>query len=166
MHGPFIHLCRNGHSSCLLIVQAEMLNGGSHILALHTFDMCGGNFTCCVRILRIILKVTSAERGSLNIHCRSKDHAYVFCLTFLSKGLSYTVKKLPVKGGCHGTACRKADSLDTVIYTKMISLQILLSQSVRSIGHHHIRNLQSLYCFGMPEIRSGTDPCFFFQRHF
>ena len=166
MQGTFINLGGRGQPAVLLIVRQEMLDAGSHIFALHARNQRARHFRSHIWVFRIIFKIPAAQRRTFDIHSRPQNHAHAFRLAFLSQRLSHLCNQLPVEAGRRAAACRKADSLNTVVHSQIIRFLILLSQAVRSVGNHHSRDSQPFNRFRMPEVRARAHRCFFFQRHF
>ena len=120
--------------------------------ALDAFHERRRHLACHIGIFREIFKITSAERRALDVHSRSQQNADPLRLTFIPEILSHLCEKSAVKTGCRRAACRKADSLNRIIDAKVVPLLILLAQSVRAVGYHGLRDIQTLHPFCVPEV--------------
>ena len=142
-----------------------MLDTRSYIPALHAIDVSCCHLSCKIRIFRKIFKVSSTQRTSLDIYCRSKQHAQVLCLTFFSKDFSHLTDQIYIKAARCCTGCRKTNCFHTLIQSKVVCFPFLLPNSVRTIRHHHAWNSEPFHSLCIPEICPRTHPGFFFQCH-
>ena len=143
-----------------------MFDAGSDIFALYAVDERTCDLGCQTGILGIILKIPSAQRRTLDIDCWSKDDAHALCLTLVSEGFSHLLQQFTVKGCRRSASGRETYRFDAFVYSQMIRLIVLLSQTVRSIGHHARRDAQTLHSFCVPKVRAGAHRRFLLQCHF
>ena len=162
---PLIGVGAGAHAAVLLIVGGKVLDGGAHIAALHTVNIGGRHFTRQIGILRKILKISSAQRGTLDIDSRAQNHAELFMLAAVADGFAHFPDQIPVEGRCRGGGCRHTHSLDAVIDAQVIPFVILLAQTMRAVADHHGGNSQTLDGFGMPKIQTGAQAGLLFQSH-
>ena len=101
------------------------------MLGLYAVYECSGDFTCKVRIFRIVLEIAAAQRRTLNVDCRTEDNGNIVCLRFPSDGTSHFVHQITVKGAGGEAGRREADRLDAVVDAQMVRLLVLLAQPVR-----------------------------------
>ena len=135
------------------------------MLGLYAVYECSGDFTCKIRIFRIVLEIAAAQRRTLNVDCRTEDNGNIVCLRFPSDGTSHFVHQITVKGAGGEAGRREADRLDAVVHAEMVAFVILLAQSVRAVTDHYFRDAEPVDVFEMPEIQSGAHAGFFLQCH-
>ena len=80
-----------------LIVCRKMLDRRSYAFLLDTLNMSLRHLTGKIRVLRKIFKVSAAQRGTFDIHRRSKQNRNIFRLAFFSKGRSHLLQQIAVK---------------------------------------------------------------------
>ena len=142
-----------------------MFDARAHISALDTLDQGGGHLSRQIGILGEVFEITAAQRAALNIHRRSQQDAQAFTLAGVAQGFAHLFDHVRIKGSCRRAGCGKADCLDAVVDTEMITLQILLAQAVGTVADHRSRDSEAFHSLRMPEIPAGTKSGLFFQRH-
>ena len=126
------------------IINSNQVAEANDMAALYAVDVGSGHLAGKIGILGEILKVTSAERASLDIDRGAQDHGEVLCLALVADGLAHLSDELFVKTCRRRAGCGEADRNDAVVDSKMIAAFCLLAQSVRAVGHHHRRDAQTL----------------------
>ena len=98
---------------CLLIIGCKMLHTCSDMLRLDASYHSCPCLSCKVRIFRIILKITSTQWVSLNIHSRSKPQMYMEQLHLFSDDLSHSLDQIHIPRLCQ--CCRDRDCSTVLI---------------------------------------------------
>ena len=104
-------------SSNLLIITTEMLYRTSDSRLRHSLHLSCTNPACKNRILRNILKITSVQRISVNIHTRSKKRINLIQAEFLTRHLIQCTHKLHIKSTAKRSSIRQRKRLRTTIHT-------------------------------------------------
>jgi len=104
-------------SSNLLIITTEMLYRTSDSRLRHSLHLSCTNPACKNRILRNILKITSVQRISVNIHTRSKKRINLIQAEFLTRHLIQCTHKLHIKSTAKRSSIRQRKRLRTTVHT-------------------------------------------------
>ena len=94
-----------------------MLYRTSNSRLRHSLHLSCTNPACKNRILRNILKITSVQRISVNIHTRSKKRINLIQAKFLTRHLIQCTHKLHIKSTAKRSSIRQRKRLRTTVHT-------------------------------------------------
>ena len=137
-----------------------MLYAHAYAFALHTLDIGCGNLSRKVRILAIVLKVTSAERIAMDIDTRTEDYITVILLCLVTYSLTYSLRKVGVP--CRGKTSADREARGIISFLSSRASRIY-TYTCRAIGEDGLWNTQTLYgyrCSGCSRYGSGSSTCY------
>ena len=131
-----------------LIVNAEMLGTSADTLGLDTLNHGSGQLTRHQGIFGVVLKVTAAQRTTVDIHSRGQPHTDIILPDFLAGGFAYLVHDLGIPSGCQHGSHRPGGGVYAPVRAD--------PQAGRAIGSHDCRHLGSFQAADATGIRHTT----------
>ena len=98
-------------SACFLIISAEVLDSTCYALGMETFQLGGSHLARKERILGEILKVSTVERVTVNVHAGAKETLDLICHHFTACECKQLAEQLTVECGSKQSAVRQAECL-------------------------------------------------------
>ena len=114
------------------IVAGKMLHRGSHFPGLDSPHHSGSHLSGHQRILRIVFKVSSAERASVNVHGRCQPHADIIFQHLQGSGRPDLFHQFRIPGAGQQSGTGKGSGIYTALRSD--------AQSRRAVRRHHIGN--------------------------
>ena len=113
----------------LLIVQADVLDGGMHTHLGHTLDDVGGDDAALDAILRIILEVTACKRVAVRVHRGAVPTVDIHPEGLVADGDALLIRELRIPGGSDDGSADPAPADDGGAVREDAVLQL-----VRTVG--------------------------------
>ena len=153
------------HAPQFLAVHRKMLRTGISPLALNAPDISGSHLSRQIRIFGKILKVSSAQRASLDIKPRPQDHMDSLHCCFLSQGSPDLFSKIRGPAVRHGRRSGETSRRQRGVQAQMVTRPSLLANTMGTVRTVHGRDPQAVKIPGLPLSFSGKEGSLFFQRH-
>ena len=126
----------------LLRVDGKVLGTHTGTLTLHTLYIGCCNLTCQQRVLRVVLKVTSAQGIAMQVHTRAQNHVAAILLGLITNSLSHLVHQVGVPGRSQARADREGGGIIGLVGTLTCRVD---TYTGRTVGKHSGRNAQTWY---------------------
>jgi len=131
-----------------------MFEGCADPFVLNPFDVGGCQFAGKERILREILEIAAAQRGTLDVRARTQNNGNILFLAFDPDGLPDPADQAAVPGACESGRARETGRGDGIHDAEIVGGAGLLAESVRAVRHHHGGDAEPIDGLGRPEVLS------------
>ena len=142
-----------------------MLDAGAHSLTLNSADIGRCHLAGKMRILREILKITSAERTSLHVHTRTEKDMDILRHCLLTESLTYFLTECNVPAVRYRRGSRETGRFQRLVQTEMIACAGLLADTVRPVRAVHRRNTEARDRPCLPLTLTADDSGFLYEGH-
>ena len=129
------------HTVGLLVVYSVVLNTNTYTIALDTLNVSSSNLTGEQRILREVLKVTTAQGVTVKVHTGSQKYVSTILQNLLTHSGSYTLNECGVPSTCqYGTY----GETSTVVSVGIIGASGVDTQTSRAVSQYGCGDTQTL----------------------
>ena len=115
--GLLVRPDRDGQTVGFLIVQGKVLDVGVHALTVHALHHGSAHLAGQQTVLAVILKVTTGERGAVDVHAGGIQTHHMVCGGLSTKGGAEALGKVGVPAGTHNDLAGEGNALQAADQT-------------------------------------------------